>query len=386
MNRRHFITSTAGAWAAAHLTGNTANLYSANKKYRAAVIGHTGVGGYGHGWDTAFNPFDTIDVVAVADPDDTGRSEVMGRTGAKQGYRDYQEMLRKENPDLVAICPHALDHRLEMVTATAESGAHILMEKPFARDLIEADAMVKAIRNSGVKVQVGLVTATLPMTRRVLQLVRQGEIGVLQEIRARGKEDRRAGGEDLIVLGCHLMHLLRMFAGNPQWVFAHVTDNESEMERSHVREKQGPGSMGSLAGDQIAAMFYLGQGVHAYFGSKANDVKRGRRFGIYLYGSKGVIYLPTVEGAAILRSPDWHSGAWEPIELTAEERAGSDQLATLMVADLLQAIDEDREPAVNELDGRWTTEMISSVYQSQLTGARVRFPLEDRSHPLERGA
>ena len=385
MNRRHFIASAGGAWATTHLTGNTTNLYSGNKKYRAAVIGHTGLGGYGHGWDTAFNPFDAIDVVAVADPDDAGRSEVMARTEAKQGYGDYREMLQKERPDLVAICPHALDHRLEMVTAAAESGAHILMEKPFARDLIEADAMVKAIRKSGVKVQVGFVTATLPMTRGVLQLVRQGEIGVLQEIRARGKEDRRAGGEDLIVLGCHLMHLLRLFAGNPQWVFAHVTENESEMGRSHIREKQGPGSMGSLAGDQVAAMFYLGQGVHAYFGSKANDVKTGRRFGIYLHGSKGVIYLPTVEGAAILRSPDWHSGAWEPVELTAEERAGSDQLATLMVADLLRAIEEDREPAVNAIDGRWTTEMISAVYESQLTGARVTFPLKDRRHPLERG-
>ena len=382
MNRRHFIASAAGAWAAAHLTRNTANLYAGNKQYRAAVIGHTGLGGYGHGWDAAFNPFDAIDVVAVADPDDAGRKEVMDHTGAKQGYGDYREMLRKENPNLVAICPHALDHRLEMVTAVAESGAHILMEKPFARDLVEADAMVEAIRKSGVKVQVGHVTATLPMTRRVLQLVQQGEIGVLQEIRARGKEDRRAGGEDLIVLGCHLMHLVRMFAGDPEWVFAHVTDNGSEVNAGHAREKQGPGSMGALAGDQVAAMFHMGDGVHAYFGSKANDVKTGRRFGIYLYGSQGVIYLPTVAGAAILRSPDWHSGAWEPIELTAEERAGSDQRSAFMVADLLRAIEEDREPAVNETDGRWTTEMISAVYESQLKGARVTFPLKERRHPL----
>ena len=55
-----------------------------------------------------------------------------------------------------------------------------------------------------------------------------------------------------------------------------------------------------------------------------------------------------------------------------------------MVADLLQAIEEDREPAVTEIDGRWTTEMISAVYESQLTGARVTFPLQNRSHPLER--
>ena len=45
---------------------------AARPRYRAAVIGHTGHGNYGHGLDTVWKSFDFIDVVAVADPDDQG--------------------------------------------------------------------------------------------------------------------------------------------------------------------------------------------------------------------------------------------------------------------------------------------------------------------------
>ncbi len=378
MKRREFMVSTAAA-----LTGAKLALAEAvgKRRYRGAVIGHTGRGGYGHGWDTVFNHIDSIDLVAVADPDDEGRKEALARTGAPKGYRDYREMLEKEQPQIVAIGPRWLDQRLQMVTAAARAGAHIMLEKPFAQNLVEADAMLKAIEKNGVKVQVGLVTATLPMTKRVLQMIREGEIGVLQEIRTRGKEDRRAGGEDLIVLGSHLMHLIRMFGGDPEWVFAHVTGDNHELDRSHVHEASE--FLGPIAGDQVAAMFSLGQGVHAYFGSKANDVQSGVRFGMYFHGSKGVIYMPTIGDVLILRSPDWHSGSWETIEPAAGEQVSNHDLATLMVADLVRAIEEDREPAVSPRDGRWTIEMILSIYQSQKTGARVNFPLADRRHPLE---
>jgi len=58
-------------------------------------------------------------------------------------------------------------------------------------------------------------------------MLRDGELGVLQEIRARGKEDSRAGGEDLIFLGTHTSDLLRYFAGDLLWVFSHISDRTS---------------------------------------------------------------------------------------------------------------------------------------------------------------
>ena len=380
MKRRQFITSTAAGLSAAKLALAKG---LGSKRYRAVVIGHTGGGGYGHGWDTVFKHFDSIDLVAIADPDDEGRQAALARTGVETGYRDYGEMLQKERPQLVAIGPRWLDHRLEMVTAAARAGAHIMLEKPFARNLIEADAMVRVVEENGVKLQLGQGTAVSPLARHVFQMVREGEIGVLQEIRARGKEDRRAGGEDLMVLGCHLMHLMRWFAGDPEWVFAHVTADNQELARGHVRE--GSESLGPIAGDQMAGVFYLGDGLHAYFGSKANDVKTGERFGMYFYGSKGVLYLPTVDfqGGAALRSSNWHSNSWEVIELPGQKDIGLEEHNIWMVEDLLQAVEEDRDPVVSARDGRWTIEMILSIYQSQKTGARVTFPLTDRRHPLE---
>src|SRR5574341_922701 len=147
MERRNFLKFGAASLAGAHA--------ATSKRYRAAVIGHTGRGDYGHGWDTAWNGFDSIKVVAVADPDEAGREAAMKRCGAAHGYRDYREMLRQEKPDLVSIGPRWLDQRAEMVTAAAQAGAHILLEKPFAASLADADAMVEAVVKNNVKLQVG---------------------------------------------------------------------------------------------------------------------------------------------------------------------------------------------------------------------------------------
>ena len=52
----------------------TAAVASPSKKFRVAVIGHTGRGNYGHGIDTVWNAFSQIEVVGVADPDEKGRA------------------------------------------------------------------------------------------------------------------------------------------------------------------------------------------------------------------------------------------------------------------------------------------------------------------------
>src|SRR5690606_27922022 len=99
------------------------------------------------------------------------------------------------------------DQRIPMIKAAAEARAHILMEKPFASNLAEADAMIAILDRAGVKVQVGHTARALAVTEETRKRLRAGEFGELLEIRARGKEDRRAGGEDLIVLGSHCFDL-----------------------------------------------------------------------------------------------------------------------------------------------------------------------------------
>lgn len=381
MDRRDFLKT--GMFTAAVAAG------AQTRAYRAAIIGHTGRGNYGHSWDTAWNNFPSIEAVAVADPDEAGRHAAMKRSGAKRGYADYHEMLRKEKPDLVAVCPRHLDQRLEMVTAAAEAGAHILTEKPFARNLREADLMVAAAERNKIRIQVGHIARTAPIALRLKRMIHDGEIGMLQEIRARGKEDRRAGGEDLMVLGTHTHDFMRMFAGDPKWVFAHVAHDGQEMDAAHARAPTEP--LGPVAGNQIAAVYCFGAGLHGYFGSKASDVPGAPRYSVTFYGSKGVIAFPMDSYPSghpyILRSPSWlpegDKVRWQRIDVLPEERVDTREKANaLMVADLLEAIEQDRDPACSARDARWTIEMVMGVYQSQKTGGRVTFPLKDRRHPL----
>jgi predicted dehydrogenase len=383
-NRRSFVSSMLSVPAA---------LAAPAKKYRVAVIGHTGHGNYGHGIDTVWTAFNHMEVVAVADPDASGRANAVTRTRAKRGYADYREMLRVEKPDLVGIGPRWLDQREEMVTASAEAGAHIYTEKPFARTPAEADRIVQAVQKNNVKLQIAHQMRTAPYTQRAKAMIDAGEIGTIQEVRVRGKEDKRSGGEDMMVLGSHLFDMLRCFLGDPRWVVAHVTTNGEELAAKHVTKPTEP--LGPVAGNQIAAMFAFDNGVHGYFASRATDQTDPLRFGTWLYGSKGVLFLPNAiypgGGLYLLRSPAWlpdERNRWERID-AKPDMAGlgitdDHEIANaLMVADLVRAIERDSKPSCNENDGRWTIEMIHGVYQAQKSRDRVSFPLRERNHQLE---
>ena len=382
MRRRQFLAASAAA--ALHAAPGT--------RYRVGVIADSDRGGYGHGIGDVWHAFPHTKVVAVADPDKEGRAKAKLRTGAAKSFSDYLEMLASEKPDIVSICPRHTDQRLEMVTAAAQAGCHMYLEKPFAGTLDDADKMVDAIRKAGVKVQVAHQMRRSPYTLKALELIEGGEIGELLEVRGRGKEDHRAGGEDLVVLGSHIFDMTRAVLGNPRWVFAHVTSKGEELDFDHLREPSEP--IGPVAGRQMSAMFSFGGGRHGYFSTKASSQTHSWRFGTHIYGAKGRIFLPNEiysedSEAYILRSPAWiprGERGWELIE--AEHRSfGETRHLTanaLMVEDLLESIEGDSEPACSEDAGRWTVEMTQGVYASQLERSVVDFPLANRVHPLER--
>src|SRR3989442_10746635 len=179
------------------------------RTYRVAVIGRTGKGNYGHGLDVVWKALDNVEIVAVADEDEKGRAAAAQRLGAKNAYADYRQMLEKERPQIVSVADRWLDAHRDMVIACAEAGASIFLEKPICRNLAEADEMVAACEKHHVKLAIAHQTRYSPRLQRVREMIADGLIGDVLEMRARGKEDNRAGGQDLMVLGTHLMDLMR---------------------------------------------------------------------------------------------------------------------------------------------------------------------------------
>lgn len=361
------------------------------KTFKAAVIGRTGHGDYGHGIHTVWQEVPNVELVAVADDDRAGLAEAAKLLKVNKTYADYRRMLDEVKPDVVGIGPRWIDQHRDMVVAAAQRGIHIYMEKPFCRTLAEADEMIAACERTHVKLAIAHQTRYSPKLTVVKRLIAEGKLGRLIELRGRGKEDQRGGGEDLFVLGSHIMDLILALGGLPAWCFASVLQEGKAITASDIRE--GPEGLGPLAGDAVRAMYGLPNGVTAYFASNRNS-GGGKRFGLQILGSEGILemqtgYLPAVKFLADATWSPGRSGAkWQdvssqgigvPEPLTGDNAHEGNALA---VKDLLAAIEENREPLDNMYEARGTIEMIMAVFESHRLGRAVPLPLENRKHPL----
>lgn len=367
-----------------------------SKIYRAAAIGSTGKGNFGHGLDTCFLKNDRIELAAVADEDPAGLEKAVKATGAKRGYADYREMLTKEKLDLVSIGPRWVDRRVAMFSAAAQAGCHLYCEKPLAGNLADSDAMFTASRKAGVKVAVAHQFRAMAPVRQATADLKAGKFGRLVRMHARPKDDHRGGGEELIVHGTHLMDLMIMFGGMPRWVTGHVAVGDRDATRSDAHAASEP--LGPIAGDSVAATFGFDHGVRATFDT-TKDLYRADRtpYGLVVeceeatlaIRSPGDVFIypagtPVPENPKLawnkLWVQDWH---FNPDHTPRVSKDWLDRGNRIIVADLIAAIEENRDPIASGRDAQLALEMIQGVYASHLQGGRrLAIPLETREHPL----
>jgi predicted dehydrogenase len=371
----------------------------ADDALRVAVIGHTGRGDWGHAIDELWMDVDGTTIVAAADADDAGLVAAGKRHSLAQDatFRDWKELFTKAKPDIVAICSRYLDGHAEMAIAAAEAGARgIFIEKPFVATPAEADAVIAACEKNGTKLQVAMVNRHAATIGAVRDLVEDGKIGKLLELRARGKEDARGGGQDLVVLGCHVLDLMTSFGGAPQWCQATATVGGRLITKADAVD--GPEGIGLIAGDSIAAMFGLADGPVGYFASTREAGLKQPAFGLTLVGSAGAIHIRPdhVPQAFIRRGPLWRTDKeipWQPIGpegimatatplSDAERSVERASWGRRAVADLLDAIQNDREPETGMYAGRTIVEMNAAIFASALSGQRITWPLAQRANPL----
>ncbi|HEY1189113.1 MAG TPA: Gfo/Idh/MocA family oxidoreductase [Gemmata sp.] len=363
------------------------------KKYKVGIIGATGRGDYGHAVDAAFRKLENVEIVAVADANETGRAAAQKRAGAKTAYASYKDMLAKEKPDLVAVCPRWVDQHHDVLLTAAEAGCHIYMEKPFCRTLKECDAVVNALDMRHLKLGIAHISQYSPVLATVLKVIGDGVIGDLLEIRGRGKEDARGGGEDLWVLGSHIFGLMRSVGGgSASSCFATVAVQGRPVVKADV--KDGPEGIGPLAGDHVQAQYTFPKGVVGHFASRKGAAGKPTRFAVQIFGSKGIIELESgyLVKAALLRDSSWspaRSGAkWEPITSAGigkpEPRTDGTYEGGHIAAitDLIEAIEKDRDTKCSARDATAIIEMIAAVFESHRLAKPVELPLKTRSNPL----
>ena len=171
----------------------------------------------------------TLGLPVVFASRDVARARAYAREfGGVAAYGAYDEALRHPGARGAIVCtPH--DRHLPDVVAALQAGCHVLVEKPIACTLDEADRMIGTAAGAGRVLMVAENFRFMPGFRAVRGLIDTGALGALRELHVIARGFRRrtgwrgapgAGGGALIDGGIHYVHALRWWGGEIRRLFA----------------------------------------------------------------------------------------------------------------------------------------------------------------------
>jgi UDP-N-acetyl-2-amino-2-deoxyglucuronate dehydrogenase len=330
---------------------------------------------------------------ALANARFVAATDVLGER-AKQLAADYggeaeadlDSLLARDDVDVVAVCtPNGLHS--DVGVRAARGGKHLVVEKPIDITLAAADRLIATAAAAGVKMTVisqhrfdtGLV--------ELHKMLGSGELGRLVMGDSRVKWYRTkayfdaapwrgnwalGGGGALMSQGIHYADLLLWCMGPVTEVMAFCATGAHDIEVEDVEVatlRFASGAIGSLeASTAVFPGFRERLEVSGTGGTVV--VEDGRIVVRELLAERGEVgpYGSRVAEAGEADAAG-ASGASDPAGITNDAHAAQ-------VADLLAAIDEDREPAVTGADGRNVLELVLAVYESARRNAPVTLPLQ----------
>ena len=147
--------------------------------YRLAVAGLT----HGHVWGLLDQWAAQPEVVLWAVADDTPLLP-RAQNRFQRAYTDWRTMLHSEQPDIVLACA---DNRTsaQIAIEAMEHGAHVMVEKPMAADLADAERMVDTGRKTDRLLMVNFPTRWNPAIQTLLHRAKRGDFGAIFEFRYR---------------------------------------------------------------------------------------------------------------------------------------------------------------------------------------------------------
>ena len=352
------------------------------KKYRTGIIGPVHLNSHLYSLSAVPN----IELIAAVAQTEAEKKPFQ-QYGISKFYENYEEMLDREDLDIFEIDAEP-NQRHEMTLAAAKRGISMLLEKPIAVSLKEADEMIEACDKAGVQFAVHNIRRCDPYHIRAKELLAEGFIGELLTMRAIYRDPRPAG-HCLINIGTHLFDIARFFGGDVDWLFGHVTVNGRDITAEDI--EQASGGFGLIAGDKVTAYLAFKNGATAtveYWTSTP------QYFGIELIGTNGSLVsrqpeqpCPMMYRRDALWSSDSNANEWQPLELPPETLAKLspnrwDSVYRMVVEEFIRCIETGEEHPTSGRQAREALELILGTYVSQKRKARVSIPLEQREHPL----
>ena len=346
------------------------------RPYRVGIIG-TGRKGTQHA--QAFAENEASEIVAAADPDPGNLALFGERFGlpAAALYADYDEMLAREELDIV--CPILpVKFNPDAVLAAASAGVRgVLCEKPMSATLADADRMVEACRANGVVFGAGDMYRNHEQLWRAREMIDAGEIGDVLEIVNHGSANSGSGCQDLSIV--------RLFAADApvEWVVG--WSNGTPMDKS-----LGTIDASSDHDQELGGVIRFANGISAHILNRP-----GPRRCVEVICERGV-FTSDYTSFHLYQRPDGvdrrrrdfsdlvevadlfeDSITWGDYREDGWRRMSSRQAASTQ--SMIDALDKDIEPRASGENGRDVLELAIALRESERKGfTPVKVPLADR--------
>ncbi|MCR4712408.1 MAG: Gfo/Idh/MocA family oxidoreductase [Clostridia bacterium] len=324
-----------------------------------------------------------LEIVAVCDLLPEAMENLLARyelqdNAAIKRYTDYREMVQAEKPELVSIATESGSHA-EIALYCIAQGVHVIIEKPMAMSIADADRIIRAGKEYGVKVSACHQNRFNVAIQKLRQALEQDRFGKLSHgsIHVRWNRNRsyytqapwrgtwEQDGGALMNQCIHGIDLLR-------WLM----DDEIEEIYGATRQQFHD----YLEAEDVGmAVIKFANGALGTIEGTTNVFPKNLEETLYIFGERGTVKI----GGTSTNNID----VWDFADETEADTANKglkEQTSnvygnghTSLFADVIAAIREDREPYVDAVAGRNALEVVLAIYKSQKTGQPVRLPLTD---------
>ena len=333
-----------------------------NQKYlRAGIIGF---GSMGKRHAQAYADSGCAEVVAICNRRAFKMTEYLNTHSNCRSYTDWQEMLLKEELDILSVVTYSPSHA-EIVIGGTEAGIpRILCEKPMTTRLVDAQTMIDTCRERNIKLSINHGRRWSPPHLQLRELLREGIIGDVRGIVC------SLGGGRLGCNGSHMFDLMRMYAeSDAEWVIGFIDQTGTPNPRGE--QFIDPGGYGQI---------YFQNGARCYL-DMSEDLGIPVRFEII--GSMGRITVDEgmnrwdiiARGEEDKQVPLTNYG----LELKSYPFDSSWPIDDLMqTREAIKELCEDKSPSCSGEDGKAALELVMAFHISHKLGnVKIDLPLKD---------
>ncbi|MCI8269459.1 MAG: Gfo/Idh/MocA family oxidoreductase [Lachnospiraceae bacterium] len=328
-----------------------------------------------------------LEIVAICDivPENMqDKAEKFGLENVRQ-YTDYQELLAVEKPELAAICTESGKHA-EVAIDCIKAGCHVIIEKPIALSIEDADRIVQLSKQYHVKVCASHQNRFNKSIQKIREAVEQERFGKMfygtahvrwcrdQEYYAkaswRGTWEQDGGA--LMNQCIHNIDLLRWMMGGKVEEVIGMTD---QLAHPYIE-----------AEDLGIAIVKFSNGTYGVIEGTTDIYPKNLEETLYLFGEKGTV---KAGGQSVNIIEEWRfSDGWDQPDKVMKEFGENPPNIygfghTPLYTDMIDAIVNDREPYVNGEEGRNTLELVLAIYKSAAENRGVRLPLDAKCSTLD---